>query len=644
MMSTPSSSARRPPQSPQVTAEVLKFRCLYTHDLRRKAKRWHDGNLRYHKHNKRVMVYDDQGNFVGDHHWRSSDEVQDGDEMELDKGVLIEVCENVGTTETDITNLYEKKRSSQGSPQNRELGSQVVRPSTATSTPRYGGSSQSFRSLNDLLGIKKTPVNPLASPYEQRNSAQAVPRTVEQRAPKRQKTSMPNQPTESPRAQSQIIDLTEPASGGNSTKKVNPVVKQITRNSETPIVAASASHQQRPALSKPAHPKRPNPPVATQHSIPASSEVNSSPSLPENGPRPATRLVPPPRPLNSASTPAPPAHTRGPPETYPTPSSTTPSRKEISESIGTTRVGEQPHGCESRPQNAPRNPPRPQRPVPPLSRSSIPATSNVSITGSSSDGAMPAEAPRPQETLSLNQPAVGCESQVQDAQPPTQPQRRPPVPISSLTTSDTSPSRPLTRRPSPAVSNSVQPTENVPGPSNMPPPSRSLSARSSETPSGTLRMGTGKPRRKLMYSALLPGASRAPLEKTPSSLPASKEKEPIAEPKESELVFTCYLSSNDEFMPSSSTQFIFDQMLDGSGVKPPSNALNGRRSVDSPLRKSLSDPTTLVGGQHRTKTSVNVQPIIEEPKEQGPWTSEALDLFDFWPAGRPKPNERNEDT
>lgn len=84
-------------------------------------------------------------------------------------------------------------------------------------------------------------------------------------------------------------------------------------------------------------------------------------------------------------------------------------------------------------------------------------------------------------------------------------------------------------------------------------------------------------------------------------------------------------------------------MLDGSGVKPSSNALNGRRSVDSPLRKSLSDPTTLVGGQHRTKTSVNVQPIIEEPKEQGPWTSEALDLFDFWPAGRPKPTERNED-
>jgi hypothetical protein len=34
-----------------------------------------------------VMVYDDQGNFIGDHHWRSPDDVQDGDEMELDKGV-----------------------------------------------------------------------------------------------------------------------------------------------------------------------------------------------------------------------------------------------------------------------------------------------------------------------------------------------------------------------------------------------------------------------------------------------------------------------------------------------------------------------------------------------------------------------------
>jgi hypothetical protein len=84
-------------------------------------------------------------------------------------------------------------------------------------------------------------------------------------------------------------------------------------------------------------------------------------------------------------------------------------------------------------------------------------------------------------------------------------------------------------------------------------------------------------------------------------------------------------------MPSTSTQFIFDEMLDGSGFKPSAlGGLGGRRSIDSSLRKSISDPTAL-----RNTNDVGVT----RPSEQGAWTSDALDLFDFWPAGRPKPTE-----
>jgi hypothetical protein len=101
-------------------------------------------------------------------------------------------------------------------------------------------------------------------------------------------------------------------------------------------------------------------------------------------------------------------------------------------------------------------------------------------------------------------------------------------------------------------------------------------------------------------------------------------------------------TGSEEFMPSTSTQFIFDEMLDGSRFQPSAiRALNGRRPVDSPLRKSVSDPTALVGTgiQKRASNSVNTVTIATETVEQGAWTSEALDLFDFWPAGRPKPNE-----
>ncbi|KAI7596190.1 hypothetical protein KC316_g63 [Hortaea werneckii] len=80
------------PQS-QNTALVLEFNCLYTHDVRRKSKRWQDGFLRYHTFNKRVMVYDVPRNFIGDTHWTAS-ELQDGDELTLDKeGVIVQVAE-----------------------------------------------------------------------------------------------------------------------------------------------------------------------------------------------------------------------------------------------------------------------------------------------------------------------------------------------------------------------------------------------------------------------------------------------------------------------------------------------------------------------------------------------------------------------
>lgn len=96
--------------STQNTAPVLEYRCLYTHDLRRKQKRWQDGLLRFHTFNKRIMVYDESRNYIGDMHWREEDILHDGDEFQLDRGVLVQVGEATGSMEQDLTALLEKRK------------------------------------------------------------------------------------------------------------------------------------------------------------------------------------------------------------------------------------------------------------------------------------------------------------------------------------------------------------------------------------------------------------------------------------------------------------------------------------------------------------------------------------------------------
>ncbi|KAB8072321.1 hypothetical protein BDV29DRAFT_192601 [Aspergillus leporis] len=235
-MPTPSSSAPRAtpilsvPAS-QNTAPVIKFRCLYTHDMRRKAKRWQDGYLRYHTFNKRVMAYDTTGNFIGDLHWRRDEAIQDGDELELDRGVLIQVCELMEKTETDISTLYSNKKS-QGSP---SRPGQPPTPSFRPSTPLRSSTaaSQPARSLNDLLGIKKTPIGCLVSPYEERHppgQSKDYPQPPE-RAVKRQRLASEN------------------VSSGHSLSRPQPVT--IDLSEEPPAVIPTAAIASTESVTKP---------------------------------------------------------------------------------------------------------------------------------------------------------------------------------------------------------------------------------------------------------------------------------------------------------------------------------------------------------------------------------------------------------
>ncbi|RAL02145.1 uncharacterized protein BO80DRAFT_379347 [Aspergillus ibericus CBS 121593] len=215
-MSTPRGTPSMSVPATQNTAPVIRFRCLYTYDMRRKAKRWQDGFLRYHTFNKRIMAYDVAGNFVGDYHWRQDDEgIQDGDELELDNGALIQVCEPVERTETDISALYSNKRRSHGSPP--QLGDTPT-PSVTPSRPAL--SSQPTRSLNDLLGIKKTSSQRSGPPNtdRERHTSTGNEHERSERPAKRQRTkptssdNPPKQPSsrQAHRApEPAVIDLTE---------------------------------------------------------------------------------------------------------------------------------------------------------------------------------------------------------------------------------------------------------------------------------------------------------------------------------------------------------------------------------------------------------------------------------------------------
>ena len=94
----------------QSTARILEFRCLYTQDLRRKQKRWQDGRLKFHTFNKRIMVYDERSNYVGDTHWREDSRFNEGDELELERGgILVEIGEYIGERDQDLWELVDKR-------------------------------------------------------------------------------------------------------------------------------------------------------------------------------------------------------------------------------------------------------------------------------------------------------------------------------------------------------------------------------------------------------------------------------------------------------------------------------------------------------------------------------------------------------
>lgn len=179
----------------QNTAPVIEFRCLFTSDIRRKQKRWQDGRLKFHTFNKRVMVYDERLNFVGDAHWHDY-HIDEGEELELDRAaVLVQVADCLGSRDQDLTELLDKRT------KQREERAAVRRPSSSPAEVPFDNlriarqptpySKLSQKPLSALLG---TPTGhhgrallPTTSPFEDRQKELRQERDTEERPSKRRK-------------------------------------------------------------------------------------------------------------------------------------------------------------------------------------------------------------------------------------------------------------------------------------------------------------------------------------------------------------------------------------------------------------------------------------------------------------------------
>lgn len=176
----------------QNTAPVFEFRCLYTPDVRKKKKVWHDGSLRFHTFNRRVMVYDDSKNYIGDAHWRETGDLKDGEEIKLDKGVMVEVGEQIGRTETDLAPIILEKRR----PETASSPTRIPPQSNTLSVgPRPAGCITQARpkSLAAVIGASQGTIGrarlPTRSPFEQRqDNIRQQPAMYGERPEKRPKT------------------------------------------------------------------------------------------------------------------------------------------------------------------------------------------------------------------------------------------------------------------------------------------------------------------------------------------------------------------------------------------------------------------------------------------------------------------------
>ncbi|UQC89311.1 uncharacterized protein CLUP02_14840 [Colletotrichum lupini] len=178
-----------------IAAPVLEYICLFTHDLKRKQKRWQDGRLKFHTFNKRIMIYDERGNFIGDMHWREDFDFGEGEEFNLERGaVIVQVAECIGSKDQDLTELLDKRAKDVEQRHARSAANTGNQPHPPTRpSVQHPQAQYRQRHLSDVFTTPRGPqgraVIPTTSPYEDRVMAQqsSSPHDETQRPTKRRR-------------------------------------------------------------------------------------------------------------------------------------------------------------------------------------------------------------------------------------------------------------------------------------------------------------------------------------------------------------------------------------------------------------------------------------------------------------------------
>ncbi|KAG7105964.1 hypothetical protein HYQ45_001246 [Verticillium longisporum] len=174
-------------------APVLDYACLFSHDLKRKQKRWQDGRLKFHCFNKRVMVYDERGNFIGDTHWTMDYDFDEGEEFQLARGcVVVQVSECLGRKEQDLSALIDQRYKDKEERKAHADAAAASKPYRPAPTPHRPPMpiAQPMTNLATPRGNQLgRAVLPTLSPFEQRNlhAQESAQRDEQARPAKRRK-------------------------------------------------------------------------------------------------------------------------------------------------------------------------------------------------------------------------------------------------------------------------------------------------------------------------------------------------------------------------------------------------------------------------------------------------------------------------
>ncbi|EXF75853.1 hypothetical protein CFIO01_11596 [Colletotrichum fioriniae PJ7] len=242
-----------------IAAPVLEHLCLFTHDLKRKQKRWQDGRLKFHTFNKRIMVYDERGNFIGDMHWREDFDFGEGEEFNLERGaVIVQVAECIGSKDQDLTELLDKRAKEVEQRHARSAANTANQPHLATRpSVQHPQAQYRQRHLSDVFTTPRGPqgraVIPTTSPYEDRVMAQqsSSPQDEAQRPTKRRRREV-SPPSKSGYAQNLFgatLNLSSWSASAPVRSQPTPTPKSVAPSVEAPprtVIPGKSVNSSRP--------------------------------------------------------------------------------------------------------------------------------------------------------------------------------------------------------------------------------------------------------------------------------------------------------------------------------------------------------------------------------------------------------------